>query len=195
MLCGRIKQDIRRGRKPNPPGSEKGDHGPARSKHLPGTRTIRRNPAARGIAGLQCHREIKEGNVRAICRQLEIPQPSPPRMAARHRPARWVSRRRALGIRRSWDPKPVWSMNESPLSPGSVSLPPKPQRTFSFHAKGREVSSRPPIRHAAGAAARPRRYDAPALPDSPTPGASNRTPRREKELSTSLESTKTIITL
>ncbi|HWQ91912.1 MAG TPA: type II toxin-antitoxin system HicA family toxin [Clostridia bacterium] len=40
-----------------------------------GSHTIWRNPATRRIASVPRHREIKEGTVRAICRQLEIPQP------------------------------------------------------------------------------------------------------------------------
>jgi mRNA interferase HicA len=33
------------------------------------------NPALHKIASVPRHREIKEGTVRAICKQLEIPQP------------------------------------------------------------------------------------------------------------------------
>ena len=33
------------------------------------------NPSLRKIASVPRHREIKDGTVRAICRQLEIPQP------------------------------------------------------------------------------------------------------------------------
>jgi HicA toxin of bacterial toxin-antitoxin, len=33
------------------------------------------NPALRKIASVPRHREIKEGTVRAICKQLEIPRP------------------------------------------------------------------------------------------------------------------------
>jgi len=33
------------------------------------------NPSQRKIASVPRHREIKEGTVRAICKQLEIPQP------------------------------------------------------------------------------------------------------------------------
>jgi len=40
-----------------------------------GTHTIWLNPARRKIASIPRHREIKEGTVRAICRQLEIPRP------------------------------------------------------------------------------------------------------------------------
>ena len=37
--------------------------------------TIWSNPAIRKIASVPRHREIKDGTVRAICKQLEIPQP------------------------------------------------------------------------------------------------------------------------
>ncbi len=37
--------------------------------------TIWLNPQLRKIASVPRHREIKEGTVRAICKQLEIPQP------------------------------------------------------------------------------------------------------------------------
>ncbi len=37
--------------------------------------TVWLNPANRKIASVPRHREIKEGTVRGICRQLEIPQP------------------------------------------------------------------------------------------------------------------------
>jgi predicted RNA binding protein YcfA (HicA-like mRNA interferase family) len=40
-----------------------------------GAHTIWLNPARRKIASIPRHREIKEGTVRAICRQLEIPRP------------------------------------------------------------------------------------------------------------------------
>jgi hypothetical protein len=33
------------------------------------------NPASQKIASVPRHREIKEGTVRAICKQLEIPRP------------------------------------------------------------------------------------------------------------------------
>jgi mRNA interferase HicA len=33
------------------------------------------NPASHKIASVPRHREIKEGTVRAICKQLEIPRP------------------------------------------------------------------------------------------------------------------------
>jgi predicted RNA binding protein YcfA (HicA-like mRNA interferase family) len=33
------------------------------------------NPSKRKVASIPRHREIKEGTVRAICKQLEIPQP------------------------------------------------------------------------------------------------------------------------
>ena len=40
-----------------------------------GGHSIWLNPAQRKIASVPRHREIKEGTVRAICKQLEIPQP------------------------------------------------------------------------------------------------------------------------
>jgi len=40
-----------------------------------GAHTVWLNPANRKIASVPRHREIKEGTVRAICRQLEIPRP------------------------------------------------------------------------------------------------------------------------
>ena len=40
-----------------------------------GAHSIWLNPANRKIASVPRHREIKEGTVRAICRQLEIPRP------------------------------------------------------------------------------------------------------------------------
>ena len=40
-----------------------------------GAHSIWLNPANRKIASVPRHREIKEGTVRAICRQLEIPKP------------------------------------------------------------------------------------------------------------------------
>lgn len=40
-----------------------------------GTHTVWSNPRIRKISSVPRHREIKEGTVRAICKQLEIPQP------------------------------------------------------------------------------------------------------------------------
>jgi len=40
-----------------------------------GAPTIWLNPERRKIASVPRHREIKERTVRAICKQLEIPQP------------------------------------------------------------------------------------------------------------------------
>jgi len=40
-----------------------------------GSHSIWLNPKTRKIASVPRHREIKEGTARAICRQLEIPQP------------------------------------------------------------------------------------------------------------------------
>jgi mRNA interferase HicA len=40
-----------------------------------GAHTVWLNPSNRKIASVPRHREIKEGTVRGICRQLEIPQP------------------------------------------------------------------------------------------------------------------------
>jgi predicted RNA binding protein YcfA (HicA-like mRNA interferase family) len=40
-----------------------------------GGHSIGLNPAQRRIASVPRHREIKEGTVRAICKQLQIPQP------------------------------------------------------------------------------------------------------------------------
>jgi mRNA interferase HicA len=40
-----------------------------------GTDTVWSNPQTRKISSVPRHREIKEGTVRAICKQLEIPQP------------------------------------------------------------------------------------------------------------------------
>jgi predicted RNA binding protein YcfA (HicA-like mRNA interferase family) len=40
-----------------------------------GTHSVWFNPPRRKIASVPRHREIKEGTVRAICKQLEIPQP------------------------------------------------------------------------------------------------------------------------
>ncbi|MGB6496694.1 MAG: type II toxin-antitoxin system HicA family toxin [Candidatus Acidiferrum sp.] len=40
-----------------------------------GAHSIWFNPNLRTIASVPRHREIKEGTVRAICKQLEIPQP------------------------------------------------------------------------------------------------------------------------
>jgi predicted RNA binding protein YcfA (HicA-like mRNA interferase family) len=37
--------------------------------------TLWKNPAAAKISPVPRHREIKEGTVRAICRQLKIPKP------------------------------------------------------------------------------------------------------------------------
>ena len=37
--------------------------------------TIWLNPGSRKITSVPRHREIKEGTVRGICKQLEIPQP------------------------------------------------------------------------------------------------------------------------
>ena len=37
--------------------------------------TVWFNPQRRKITSVPRHREIKEGTVRAICKQLEIPQP------------------------------------------------------------------------------------------------------------------------
>jgi predicted RNA binding protein YcfA (HicA-like mRNA interferase family) len=37
--------------------------------------TIWRNPSNRKITSVPRHREIKEGTVHAICKQLEIPRP------------------------------------------------------------------------------------------------------------------------
>jgi len=39
------------------------------------THSIWFNPALNKIASVPRHREIKEGTVRAICKQLEIPRP------------------------------------------------------------------------------------------------------------------------
>ena len=40
-----------------------------------GAHTVWLNPSNRKISSVPRHREIKEGTVRGICRQLEIPQP------------------------------------------------------------------------------------------------------------------------
>jgi mRNA interferase HicA len=40
-----------------------------------GSHTVWINPERRKIASVPRHREIKEGTVRAICKQLEIPHP------------------------------------------------------------------------------------------------------------------------
>ena len=40
-----------------------------------GAHTVWINPATRKITSVPRHREIKEGTVRAICKQLEIAQP------------------------------------------------------------------------------------------------------------------------
>jgi hypothetical protein len=40
-----------------------------------GAASIWFNPASHKIASVPRHREIKEGTVRAICKQLEIPRP------------------------------------------------------------------------------------------------------------------------
>ena len=40
-----------------------------------GAHTVWLNPANRKIASVPRHREIKEGTVHAICKQLEIPRP------------------------------------------------------------------------------------------------------------------------
>lgn len=40
-----------------------------------GAHTVWLNPANRKIASVPRHREIKEGTVRSICKQLEIPRP------------------------------------------------------------------------------------------------------------------------
>lgn len=40
-----------------------------------GAHTIWLNPQSGKIASVPRHREIKEGTVRVICKQLEIPQP------------------------------------------------------------------------------------------------------------------------
>jgi mRNA interferase HicA len=40
-----------------------------------GAHSIWFNPTLHKIASVPRHREIKEGTVRAICKQLEIPQP------------------------------------------------------------------------------------------------------------------------
>jgi predicted RNA binding protein YcfA (HicA-like mRNA interferase family) len=40
-----------------------------------GGHTLWKNPANGKVAPLPRHREIKEGTVRSLCRQLEIPRP------------------------------------------------------------------------------------------------------------------------
>jgi len=40
-----------------------------------GAHTLWANSSTRKVAPVPRHREIKEGTVRAICRQLEIPRP------------------------------------------------------------------------------------------------------------------------
>ncbi len=40
-----------------------------------GSHTVWLRPASRKLAAVPRHREIKEGTVRAICRQLEIRRP------------------------------------------------------------------------------------------------------------------------
>ncbi|MGA7394776.1 MAG: type II toxin-antitoxin system HicA family toxin [Terrimicrobiaceae bacterium] len=40
-----------------------------------GSHSVWLNPSARKISSVPRHREIKEGTVRAICRQLEIRRP------------------------------------------------------------------------------------------------------------------------
>ena len=40
-----------------------------------GAHTIWKNPVAGKVAPVPRHREIKEGTVRAVCRQLVIPRP------------------------------------------------------------------------------------------------------------------------
>ena len=40
-----------------------------------GAHSVWHHPEQRKIASVPRHREIKEGTVRAICKQLEIPQP------------------------------------------------------------------------------------------------------------------------
>jgi mRNA interferase HicA len=40
-----------------------------------GNRAIWKNPPNGKVAPIPRHREIKEGNVRAVCRQLEITKP------------------------------------------------------------------------------------------------------------------------
>ena len=40
-----------------------------------GAHTVWLNPSNRKISSVPRHRDIKEGTVRGICRQLEIPQP------------------------------------------------------------------------------------------------------------------------
>lgn len=40
-----------------------------------GAHSVWINTAKRKIASVPRHREIKEGTVRAVCKQLEIPQP------------------------------------------------------------------------------------------------------------------------
>jgi mRNA interferase HicA len=40
-----------------------------------GSHTVWFNPQCRKIASVPRHREIREGTVRALCKQLEIPRP------------------------------------------------------------------------------------------------------------------------
>ena len=40
-----------------------------------GAHSLWKNPATSKVAPLPRHREVKEGTVRALCRQLEIPRP------------------------------------------------------------------------------------------------------------------------
>ncbi|MGB8889077.1 MAG: type II toxin-antitoxin system HicA family toxin [Candidatus Korobacteraceae bacterium] len=40
-----------------------------------GSHSVWINPQSRKIASVPRHREIKQGTVRAICKQLDIPQP------------------------------------------------------------------------------------------------------------------------
>jgi len=40
-----------------------------------GAHTLWKNPVTGKVAPVPRHREIKEGTVRAVCRQLEIPRP------------------------------------------------------------------------------------------------------------------------
>jgi predicted RNA binding protein YcfA (HicA-like mRNA interferase family) len=40
-----------------------------------GNHAIRKNPTNGKVAPVPRHREIKEGTIRAVCRQLEVPKP------------------------------------------------------------------------------------------------------------------------
>ena len=40
-----------------------------------GSHTLWKNPANGKVAPVPRHREVKEGTVRSVCRQLEIPRP------------------------------------------------------------------------------------------------------------------------